>query len=329
MNVCGWDKWQTYRKDRGTPPWIKVHRNLMTNPEWVSLDDAEKGQLVSIWMLAADKGGQIPDDSRLIQRMAMLENAPDLEKFCKLGFITDEECSPQGSDDGEEEGKVYFIQQQEAVKIGFSKNPWARLAQLKVGMPYVATLLFHVVATKSQEQATHELFKKHRLQGEWFSICPEILAYIRNCEETGELLTSYPQMVAGLPDAPETEAETETETETDKPLVPSKKAPAKESYSELFESFWMAYPGNRRGNKKNAFREWKKIPDEHRLHLSIIVERRKLNDLDWRREKFKYVPHAERYLKGERWLDEWQVEQPQYSDVTANNIQTLKNWIPK
>ena len=235
MNVCGWDKWQTYRKDRGTPPWIKVHRNLMTNPEWVSLDDAEKGQLVSIWLIAADRGGKIPDDPTVIQMMAMLRSTPDISKFVALGFLEDDGC-------------------QVVVKLASS-----------------------------------------------------------GCHS----------------DAPETEAETETETETDKPLVPSKKAPAKESYSELFESFWMAYPGNRRGNKKNAFREWKKIPDEQRLHLSSIVERRKLNDLDWRREKFKYVPHCERYLKGERWLDEWQVEQPQYSDVTANNIQTLKNWTPK
>ena len=52
-----WDKWQTYRKDRGQPPWIKIHRRLMRNPEWVSLTDAERGQLVSMWLLAADHDG--------------------------------------------------------------------------------------------------------------------------------------------------------------------------------------------------------------------------------------------------------------------------------
>ena len=46
MKVSGWAKWQTFRTDRGTPPWIKVHRNLFSNPEWVSLSDAERGQLV-------------------------------------------------------------------------------------------------------------------------------------------------------------------------------------------------------------------------------------------------------------------------------------------
>ena len=87
MIVSNWDKWQSFRKDRGAPPWIKVHRNLFTNGEWVTLTDAEKGQLVSIWMLAADKGGHIPDDPRLIQRMAMLDDAPDINRFAALGFL--------------------------------------------------------------------------------------------------------------------------------------------------------------------------------------------------------------------------------------------------
>jgi hypothetical protein len=74
MMVADWDKWQTYRKDRGTPPWIKVHRNLMSNPEWALLSDKEKGQLVSIWIIAADKGGSIP------------ANAKILMKICQLGY---------------------------------------------------------------------------------------------------------------------------------------------------------------------------------------------------------------------------------------------------
>jgi len=87
MLVKGWDKWQTYRKDRGTPPWIKVYRNLMSNVEWVSLSDAEKGQLVSMWIIAADKSGQLPDDPAVLQRMCMLSSKPNIRKFKQLGFM--------------------------------------------------------------------------------------------------------------------------------------------------------------------------------------------------------------------------------------------------
>jgi len=68
----------------------------MTNSEWVSLSDAEKGQLVSMWILASDKSGFIPDDAKLVQRMAMLDGVPNLNKFIKLGFLVST-CQPCGN----------------------------------------------------------------------------------------------------------------------------------------------------------------------------------------------------------------------------------------
>ena len=93
MIVSNWDKWQTFRKDRGTPPWIKIYRNLLSNEEWVELSDSEKGQLISIWILAADKDGTIPDSAKMIQRMAMLDNKPNINKFIELGFLSTT-CQP-------------------------------------------------------------------------------------------------------------------------------------------------------------------------------------------------------------------------------------------
>ena len=87
MKIRNWDKWQTFRKDRSTPPWLKLHRNLLSNPEWVSLSDSEKGQLVSIWILASDKNGSIPDDPGLIKKMAILDSEPNINKFIELGFL--------------------------------------------------------------------------------------------------------------------------------------------------------------------------------------------------------------------------------------------------
>jgi len=87
--VCmtNWDKWQSYRNDRGAPPWIKVHRNLMTNPEWAILTDAEKGQLVSMWIVAADKNGEIPAEPKIIRKICQLDDDPNINKFIELGFM--------------------------------------------------------------------------------------------------------------------------------------------------------------------------------------------------------------------------------------------------
>lgn len=90
LKVRNWEHWQTYRRDRNAPPWIKVHRRLLQDLEWSQLGDAEKGQLVSIWILAADRNGYIPDDPKALQRMLGLSKQPNLKKFKDLGFLTSE-----------------------------------------------------------------------------------------------------------------------------------------------------------------------------------------------------------------------------------------------
>jgi len=89
LKIRNWDKWQTYRKDRGQPPWIKIHRCVMRNPEWVSLTDGERGQLVAMWLLAADHDGAIPASPDVIQKLCFLSKPPDLNKFTDLDFIED------------------------------------------------------------------------------------------------------------------------------------------------------------------------------------------------------------------------------------------------
>jgi len=87
IRVHDWDKWQTFRKDRGTPPWIKIHRCLMTCQKWASLSDGEKGQLVSIWIAAADNGGELPADPIVIKKVCQLDSEPDIEKLVELQLL--------------------------------------------------------------------------------------------------------------------------------------------------------------------------------------------------------------------------------------------------
>jgi hypothetical protein len=87
LTIRNWDKWQTYRKDRQQPPWIKLHRALMRDPNWIALSDAQRGQLIAVWMLGADREGRIPDDPKLIQRMCFMDKAPDLNLLIAHGFL--------------------------------------------------------------------------------------------------------------------------------------------------------------------------------------------------------------------------------------------------
>ena len=59
----------------------------MRDPNWVALTDAQKGQLVCIWMLAADNNGKVPSSPALIKRLCCLEHEPDLTILMSLGFL--------------------------------------------------------------------------------------------------------------------------------------------------------------------------------------------------------------------------------------------------
>lgn len=87
IRMHDWDTWQSYRNDRGTPPWVKVHRSLLSNQKWAELSDAEKGQLISMWIVAADSDGYLPNDVKTIRKICQLDENPNLEKLIELQWV--------------------------------------------------------------------------------------------------------------------------------------------------------------------------------------------------------------------------------------------------
>lgn len=63
---------------------------------------------------------------------------------------------------------IYFIKGGGFVKIGYSKNPRARLKELQTGNPNKLKLLATMPGTYSTEATLHEMFKSQRAHGEWF-----------------------------------------------------------------------------------------------------------------------------------------------------------------
>ena len=89
LTVTNWERWQSYRADRGQPPWIKVHRTVLRNPQWLSLTDEQRGHLVSIWLIAAERHGVIiaPDIGHYVKQTCGLASEPDLQVLETLRFI--------------------------------------------------------------------------------------------------------------------------------------------------------------------------------------------------------------------------------------------------
>lgn len=75
-------------------------------------------------------------------------------------------------------GKVYFIRCGDAIKIGFSSNPWARINALKTSMPEDPELLGYFHGRLEDEAAFQRRFKHLHKNREWFRADPELLEAI-------------------------------------------------------------------------------------------------------------------------------------------------------
>jgi hypothetical protein len=85
LRIISWDRLQHY-KDRN-PPWIKLHRDLLTSETWVSSSHDDRVLAVAIMMLAAATGNRVPANPRYIQRVAYLEREPDFASLIALKFM--------------------------------------------------------------------------------------------------------------------------------------------------------------------------------------------------------------------------------------------------
>jgi len=90
ISLCGWDGFQHY-KDRD-PPWVKLHRNLLTSESWVcGTDDSRLVQVASI-LLAARYSNAIPLHQSVWNKAAGLDISPDrlraaIEHLAAFGFL--------------------------------------------------------------------------------------------------------------------------------------------------------------------------------------------------------------------------------------------------
>lgn len=87
LTIKNWKRFQHY-KNRN-PPWIKLHYEILTSPDWVMIDDASKLLAIVCMMLASRNEGRVPNDLDYIQRVAHLSKKPCFKQLIKCGFFVD------------------------------------------------------------------------------------------------------------------------------------------------------------------------------------------------------------------------------------------------
>lgn len=97
--VKNWKKFQHFKDRR--PPWIKLCRDLLDDPDWHELSGDEAKALVMIWLVASENDGNLPDNRTLAFRLRIDERQVEtLLKYLSHWLDRDdlEAISPQYQD---------------------------------------------------------------------------------------------------------------------------------------------------------------------------------------------------------------------------------------
>jgi hypothetical protein len=87
LYVRNWATFQHYKYRN--PPWIKLHREILTSTDWVSVDDASKLLAIVCMIVGAKDQGRVPNDPAFLKRIAYLDKLPNLKPLIECGFLTE------------------------------------------------------------------------------------------------------------------------------------------------------------------------------------------------------------------------------------------------
>ncbi len=85
FRIRNWDVFQHY-KDR-CPPWIKLHYELLSSKDWVTLSDQGRILAIACMLIASRHDGMVPADGDYIKLRAYLRQNPDFNELVRCGFL--------------------------------------------------------------------------------------------------------------------------------------------------------------------------------------------------------------------------------------------------
>ncbi len=73
IRIKNWKQFQHF-KDR-SPPWVKLYRDLLNDMDWHELPPVSAKALVSLWLIASESDGVLPDIKKLAFRLRITEKS--------------------------------------------------------------------------------------------------------------------------------------------------------------------------------------------------------------------------------------------------------------
>lgn len=77
-------------------------------------------------------------------------------------------------------GTIYVVGFGNYVKIGYTRDPAQRLADLQTGCPEQLTIYLHLAGSLEDEASLHRRFRAQRAKGEWFRLSGDLAKWIKS-----------------------------------------------------------------------------------------------------------------------------------------------------
>lgn len=197
---------------------------------------------------------------------------------------------PNGDSLSGYKGYVYFIGSDDSdlVKVGYSKNPWARLNELRRDYGGELRVLATVKTVDRSESSVHKFLTDYHDHGEWFRKSAVILGLIRLISEkkvstVGEIESTVVELRSSTTTTTNTDKDKDRNTEGEQ--SPSADPPAKIPncpHETLVNLYHEVLP---------TLRPVRELNDTRRGYMRSIWKQRPT--LDWWREYFQWVSQSD------------------------------------
>jgi hypothetical protein len=203
---------------------------------------------------------------------------------------------------------VYFIGRNwgSTLKIGFSKNPWARVGELQTAQPDKIEVLAVFKCRSTSEIDLHDVLREFRKSGEWFDLPTHIYVAVHNAADRK---CTYDDLVVELrvllrSTTTDTEQITEADTEQSRKKTPRADALEDDWPKDFGDEFWKAYP--RKTEKLAAMKRLSNVRKSRIVTFTDLMAGVNRYAIAVANSDPQYTKHPTTWLNAGCWADETQ-----------------------
>lgn len=172
--------------------WLRLWHDMPNDPKWRTIARVSGQHITvvqSIWLqlmvsasandprgeyavLHEDIASSLDIDEQAVQAVIDAMQSRVLEGKKLAAWEKRQPAKEDGATTGKSPGSnyIYYVAttENDAVKVGISRNPWSRVKDLQTGSAHKFTLLATFKTDARTEFALHDFFPESRLSGEWF-----------------------------------------------------------------------------------------------------------------------------------------------------------------